>query len=341
MRRLQILPIALALLAACGPAGEEAAPPGTASPSVPPASPADAEPVTLLLGYIPDVQFAPFYLAQQDGSYADVGLEVSIEHRAAPDLVREVAAGQAQFGIADATDTMISRTSGIPVRYVATLFGRFPVALIGPAGAVPPDASGLAGLRIGTPGRFGSSWHALLALLDSAGLSADDIEVREYPQFNQAQGLANGDVDLITGFRNNEPIRLRALGVDPQLVVVDEVVPLPGPGLIVSDDLLAGDPELVRAFATATARAQADVIRDPALGMEAAEAAVPSVGEDRETARAVLDATAELWAGEGGFHDGRLDVERWTSAYETMRRLGFIDGTVPLDEMIAPELLAP
>ena len=125
-----------------------------------------------------------------------------------------MADGQAEFGVADATDVMISRTAGIPIKYVATLYGHFPVALIGPTGTVPADPAGLAGMRIGTPGKFGSSWHALLALLDAGGLTDDDVTIREYPQFNQVDGLLNGDVDLITGFRNNEPLRLEAQGMD-------------------------------------------------------------------------------------------------------------------------------
>ena len=293
--------------------------------------------VTLLLGFRPDVQFAPFYVAQQEGYYADAGLDVTIEHRDAPQVQRLVADGQAEFGVADATDVMIARTSGIPIRYVSTLYQRFPVALIGEAGSVPTDPADLAGLRIGTPGPFGSSWHALLALLDAGGLTPDDVTVREYPQFNQVDGLSNGDVDLITGFRNNEPLQLEARGMDVDLLTVDEIAPLPGPGMIVGDELLDSDPELVRAFVEATAAAQAAVIDDPDLGFAAAEAAVPTISEDPDVARAVLDATVELWAGDG-FADGAIDEALWASGYETMERLGFIDGSVPLDEMIVTDL---
>ncbi|MGH2444526.1 MAG: ABC transporter substrate-binding protein [Candidatus Limnocylindria bacterium] len=294
--------------------------------------------VTLALGYRPDVQFAPFYVAQLDGFYADAGLSVTIEHHQAPDVQRLVATGEAEFGVADATDVMIARTSAIPVRYVSTLYQSFPVAIIGAAEDVPDGPSGLEGTTIGTPGRFGSSWHALLALLDAGGLSEDDVALREYPQFNQVDGLSNGDVELITGFRNNEPLRLEARGVEVGMLTLDEVAPLPGPGVIVGDDLLADDPDLVAAFAEATAAAQAAVIADPALGFAAAEETVPTIAEDPEVARAVLDATVELWQGEGFAH-GAVDADLWTSAYATMERLGFIDGTVPLEEMIAPEVI--
>lgn len=319
--RLAILSLTL-VLAACG----QGAP---ASPSA-----AELRPVTLLLGYRPDVQFAPFYLAQQEGFYADAGLEVTIEHKQAPDVQRLVADGQAEFGVADATDVMIARTAGIPIRYASTLYQRFPVALIGEASAVPSDPAGLAGLTIGTPGRFGSSWHALLALLDAGGLTEDDVTIREYPQFNQVDGLSSGDVDLITGFRNNEPLRLEARGMDVGMLTLDGTAPLPGPGVIVGDGLLADDPELVRAFIDATAAAQASVIDDPDLGFRAAQASVPTIAEDPEVARAVLDATVELWAGDG-FESGAIDISLWESAYATMERLGFIDGSVPLGEMIA------
>jgi NitT/TauT family transport system substrate-binding protein len=307
------------------------------APAPSPSASAEVRPITLLLGFRPDVQFAPFYVAQQEGFYADAGLEVTIEHRQAPDVQRLVADGQAEFGVADATDVMIARTNGIPIRYISTLYQRFPVALIGEAGTVPADPAGLEGLRVGTPGQFGSSWHALLALLDAGGLTADDITVREYPQFNQVDGLSNGDVDLITGFRNNEPLQLDARGMDVDLLTVDDVAPLPGPGMIVGDELLAADAELVRAFVEATAAAQAEVIVDPERGFAAAEAEVPEIAENPEVARAVLEATVELWEGDG-FAGGLIDVALWDTGYETMRRLGFIDGSVPPEEMIATDL---
>ncbi|HEX7195809.1 MAG TPA: ABC transporter substrate-binding protein [Candidatus Limnocylindria bacterium] len=323
MSSIRVLIASLILvLAAC-----QAGPAGTTAP-------AELRQVTLALGFRPDVQFAPFYVAQREGFYADAGLEVTIEHHQAPDVQRLVAEGEAEFGVADATDVMIARTSGIPIRYASTLYQSFPVALIGAADDVPDDPSGLAGMTIGTPGKFGSSWHALLALLDAGGLTEDDISIREYPQFNQAEGFSNGDVDLITGFRNNEPLRLAARGTEIGLLTVDDVAPLPGPGVIVGDELLEGDPELVRAFVDATAAAQAAVIEDPDLGFAAAEAEVPTIAEDPEVARAVLAATVELWRGDA-FANGEVDAELWRAGYATMERLGFIDGSVPLEEMLA------
>ncbi|HSM39056.1 MAG TPA: ABC transporter substrate-binding protein [Candidatus Limnocylindrales bacterium] len=290
-------------------------------------------PVTLLLGFRPDVQFAPFYVAQQEGYFADAGLEVTIEHRDGPDVIRLVADGQAEFGVADATDVMISRTSGIPIRYVSTLYARFPVALIGSPDLVPAHPAELAGLRIGTPGRYGSSWVALQAVLAAGGLTPDDVTIREYPAFNQVEGLLNGDVDLITGFRVNEPLQLQAQGFEVKLLTVDEVAPLPGPGLVVGDDLLSSDRAIVADFARAVWRAQQAIAGNIDLGLQDAINEVPAIGEDRETARAVLSATMELWKDGSGDVFAGIDVQVWATGYQTMVDLRLIDGSAPLSEM--------
>ena len=323
-----ILGLALAL-GACSPR------PSVVPSTGPSGSQAGLRPVTLLLGFQPDVQFAPFYVAQQDGLFADAGLDVAIEY--SDDVIRLVADGQSEFGVADATDVMIGRTSGIPIKYVSTLYGHFPVALIGAPETLPAEPSGLAGMRIGTPGRFGSSWHALLALLDAGGLTEDDVTIREYPQFNQVEGLLNGDVDLITGFRANEPLRLEAQGFDVALMTVDDFAPLPGPGIVVGDELLGADPEMVAAFASAVVTAQQQIADDPDSGVDAAIAEVPAIADDRETALAVLEATIEAWAPP---ITGEVVPDVWASGYATMQRLGFIDGSVPVEEMYDENVMA-
>jgi NitT/TauT family transport system substrate-binding protein len=205
---------------------------------------------------------------------------------------------------------------------------------------VPADPAGLAGASIGTPGQYGSSWHALLALLDAGGLTADDVAIRAYPQFNQVEGLLAAEVGLITGFRNNEPLRLAGQGVDTDLLTIDEVAPLPGPGMIVGAELLADDRDLVTAFAQAVADAQRAVIEDPELGLEAAITAVPTLAEDEDTAREVLLATVDLWAGESGELIGVIAPDIWDAGYRTMADLGFIDGSVPVEDMYESLLLA-
>ena len=72
----------------------------------------------------------------------------------------------------------------------------------------------------------------LQALLGSAGLTTDDVEIVEYPDFTQAAAVEQGAVDAATGFANNEPVQLELHGDDGRRPARSTTItPLPGPGL--------------------------------------------------------------------------------------------------------------
>ena len=177
-------------------------------------------------------------------------------------------------------------------------------------------------MAIGTPGRFGSSWHALLALLDAGGLTEDDVTIREYPQFNQVDGLSNGDVDLITGFRNNEPLRLEARGMDVGLLTVDDVAPLPGPGVIVGDELLAADPELVERLRARDGRGPGGGDRGSGPRLRGGRGRRCRPSPRIRTSRAPCSTRPSSCGPATASRDGVVDVALWESGYETMRAPG-------------------
>ena len=92
-------------------------------------------------------------------------------------------------------------------------------------------AADLRGKKIGIPGKYGSSWIMLQALLKSVGLTPADVQVVEYPDFGQGVAVQQGAVDAATGFANNEPVQLELSGSPAVVLHVDDVVALPGPGL--------------------------------------------------------------------------------------------------------------
>ena len=193
---------------------------------------APATPLTVGLGYIPNVQFAQFYLADQAGYYADAGLDVTLQNKIDPDLITLLGQGAVDIGSGDGTSVIPAVSQGIPVVYTSTIYGTFPAVVIAKAGSGIATAADLRGKRIGIPGRYGTNWIMLQALLKEAGLTLDDVTIVEFPDFGQAAALQQGQVDAATGFANNEPIQLRNAGIEPVVLTVDDAVPLPGPGLV-------------------------------------------------------------------------------------------------------------
>jgi NitT/TauT family transport system substrate-binding protein len=354
---------ALALIVAACSSSASPSPSATASASAPPtaaasstassASPSASSPgatgsgassatiaLTVGLGYIPSVQFAQFYLAQQAGYYRDAGLTVKLQNEVDPNLITKVGQGAIDIGAGDGTSVIPAVSQGIPVVYTATIFGTFPSIVIAKAGSGITKPADLKGKRIGTPGKYGTSWIMLQALLKSAGLTTSDVTIVEFPDYGQAAALQQGAVDAATAFTNNEPIQLKNAGVDTVTLSVDSIVPLPGPGLVTGTSTLASKHDALAAFTKATLKAMDDIAADPQKGLDATFAEVPDLAQDKPLQKQILDATIATWKNtRTNAPYGAIDEAGWQQSLDFMTGLGLVPNPVTVKQLVDTSLL--
>jgi NitT/TauT family transport system substrate-binding protein len=325
-----------------GGSGATASPGGSASSSSPVAS-GPLTHLTVGLGYIPSVQFAQFYLAQQAGYYRDAGLDVTFQNKVDPDLVVLVGQGALDAGISDGTSVIPAVSQGIPIRYVATIYGTFPNIVFAKASSGITSAAGLKGKRIGTPCKCGSSWIMLQALLRSAKLSTSDVQVVEYPDYSQEAAVARGAVDAATGYTNNEPLQLQSQGQQVTELHVDQAVPLPGPGLISSTKTISSKGPALRAFLAATLRAMQAIVADPQKGLDAATKQVPELASQQALQMTILKATIATWSSPytQAHGLGAIDPAAWQSSLTFMSSLPehLVPNPVTVGQLIDTSLL--
>jgi NitT/TauT family transport system substrate-binding protein len=289
------------------------------------------------------VQFAPFYYADQEGYYRDAGLDVSLQYLGDAELIALVSQGALDAGLGDGTSVIPAVSQGFPLRYAATIYARFPVVVFTKSSSGIRTPADLDGRSLGTPARGGSSWIMLQALLASAGLTPDDLEITLYPAYGQEVGVAQGQVEAATGFRNNEPVKLALAGEELTILAVDDITPLPGPGLVTGESTLASRRDALAGFVAATLRAMAEITADPEEGLDAAIAVVPDLATDPVTQRAILDATIEAWSSpytsEHGL--GAIDPVAWQASVDFMSSLprSPVATPVTVDQLITRELL--
>ncbi|HUP83739.1 MAG TPA: ABC transporter substrate-binding protein [Candidatus Limnocylindria bacterium] len=295
--------------------------------------------LTVGLGYIPSVQFAQFYRAKVQGYYAAAGLDVTFQNGDDANLITSIALGTVDIGLADGTSVIPAVGQDIPVRYVATMYAKFPNVVISGADSGIASVADLRGRSIGIPGAYGSSWIMLQALLMSEGMTTADIIERDYPDYGQGVALQQGQVDAATGYRNNEPVQLGLTGFETIQFAVDDIVPLPGPGLIVGTSTLVSKRDALRAFVAATLRAMREITDSPEAGLDDAIVIVPDLANDRATQMAILNATIEMWQSDAGL--GAIDEGGWNYSLSFMEDLpdSNIPDRVTVDDLITTELL--
>lgn len=297
---------------------------------------ADLEEVTIGLTFVPNIQFAPFYVADALGYYEEAGVEVEFNHHAVgADQFGALVSGQEDLLMASGDEVMQVRAKDVPVVYVAEVYREYPVALIVPADSDIQTIADIAGKTVGVPGEYGANWIGLLALLDSAGLTRDDISV-ESIGFTQASALLAGHVDAVMGYVNNEPIQIQAEGMPVRTFAVGEVSSLVANGLVVTDEYLDENSDTVRAMVEATLRGVQYAIDNPEETVEIAKDYVPTLTdeEQEQSALEVLQATLPLWEVEDGGELGGSDPNDWEAMEAFLLEYGLLEAEVAVDDVL-------
>lgn len=315
------------------------------TPAVPTAS-ASRTPLSVGLGYIPSVQFAPFYLAQQSGAYERAGLDVTIQNQIDPDLINLVGSGAVDIALADGTSVIPAVSNAIPIRYMATIYGVLPNVVIARADAGIRTPSDLVGRKVGTPGQYGSGYLTLLGILADASLDITAIELVLYPDFGQTQALITGQADAVTGYANNDLVQAEAAGLQLSVFYAAASAPFAGPGLISAPETISAKREAIRAFIAATLDAMEQISANPELGVEAAGAVVPELVADVDTrakSLAVMKATIGVWRGLAQERDGLGAIDRagWATSLEFLRGIPEqgIRADLTVEELVDESLL--
>src|SRR5512144_599749 len=218
--------------------------------------------IKLPMGYIPNIQFAPFYVAIEKGYFRDAGIEIDFDYKFETDGVKLVGSGELPFAVVSGEQVLLARAQGLPVTYVAAWYQQYPVSVVAKSelGIVIPQD--LKGKKIGLPGLFGASYVGLLAMLYEAKMSEKDVTL-DAIGFNQVDLLASGQQEIVVGYTANEPIQLRARGIPVTEIRVSDYVQLASNGILASEKVIKENPELVHAFVGAFLKGLTDTIANP------------------------------------------------------------------------------
>lgn len=270
--------------------------------------------VTIGLTYIPNVQFSPVYVAQEDGIYRAAGLDATIRHHGSDEaLFTALVSGEEDVVVASGDEVLQARDQGLDLVSIGAYYRQYPVAIIVPEDSTARSVADLEGRRIGVPGEYGSSWLGLLAALDHASMTAEDVDVVSIG-YTQTAALTTGQVDAVVGFTNNDLVQFQQAGIPVRALELDpEDTPLVSVSLITTHAWLDAHPEEARGVVDATVSGIQRVVDNPQRAIEATQVYDQTLTGSTavQGARAVLAATSKLFMGEDGTVSGKQDLTRW------------------------------
>jgi len=289
----------------------------------------------LPMGFVADVQFAPWYVAVEKGYFAEEGIELEFDYSWETDGVRLVGSGELPFAIASGDQVILARAQELPVTTITSWFQRFPVSVVALKGNGIEEPTDLAGRKVGIPETFGASYIGWRALTSEYGLEEDDVEL-EVVGYTQLANLTEGRVDAAVVYANNEPVQLEQAGRDFIQFLVAEEISLVSNGIIANETVLEEKPELARGFVRAFLKGLRDTLEDPEGAFEICRQYVEGLEENEDVQRAVLDATIPYWRGE---QLGASDLQAWRNTAEVMRSADLLQESVDLEKAFTNEFV--
>lgn len=298
----------------------------TACGSQPAATSTSLVHIKLPVGYIPNIQFAPLYVAIDKGYFKDAGIEIEFDYSLETDAVSLVGANNLQFAVVSGEQVLLARAQGLPIVYVCAWYQQYPVAVVSKVEQGIKTAADLRGKRIGLPGLFGANYIGLDAILFSAGLTEKDVTLDSIG-FNQVASLAADKDQAVSVYTTNEPIQLAAQGYKLNEIRVADTLQLASNGIITNEQTIAREPDLVKRMTAAFLKGLADTIANPDEAYNISKKYVPNLSTQNEAVqKEVLTRSIGLWKAS---HLGLSDAQAWQNMQQTLLKMGLLKQ--PLD----------
>jgi putative hydroxymethylpyrimidine transport system substrate-binding protein len=296
----------------------------------------------LALDWFPNPDHVAIYEAEEEGYFADVGLDVNPHVPSDPAApIKQVAAGRVDLAISYEPEVFLAREQGLPVVAVAALVQRPLTSLMSAEAGVTPRK--LKGGRVGTAGIPYQSAY-LKTILERAGVRPSSVKETNVGA-SLLPAMLSGKVDAtLAAFWNVEGVELRdrakTRGSDaPTITPVDRLgVPDYDELVLVANaDELDAKRDDLRLFIGALAKGAQEARRDPRGSAAALLDANPDLKArtTRESVRVTLPAlfpsSGKPW--------GHLDPEQWSAYGAWMFENELLERRPVLSEALTNELL--
>lgn len=318
------------LLAGCGgafPAGQP----------VPPTKPPVTH-VRLPMGYIPNVQYVPFYVAVDKGFFRDENIEIEFDYSFETDGISLVGANNLQFTLASGEQVLLARAQGLPVVYVLGWWQDYPVAVVAKSDQQLRQPLDLKGKKIGLPILGGASYIGLRSLLNVANLKDSDVQL-DVIGYNQVEALVSDQEQAVVVYANNEPIQLEALGYSINEIRVADYVELASNGLVTNEQTIAENPDLVRRMTRAIRRGITDVLANPNQAYDICLLYVEGLAQaDEKVQRKIMFASMDFWRADV---IGHTDPIAWENMQMVLLDMALITQPLDLNKAYTNQFIQP
>ena len=279
-----------------------------------------ADKVTMQMNWTADSAHLGFAVAQAEGIYAAHDLEVTlVEGRGSSVAAQLVATGQVELGYADTGAALKVASQGAPIKIVSTIWksGQFGIQFLADSGIKEPKD--LVGKKLAVSP--GSAMMPLIPVfLKANGIAEGDVELVTASESAFLGLLTSHQVDAVSQTPENIVVPLAAQGIEAgNMYFYDNGVPIASLSLIAREDKLVANGDVYKRFIQATAEGWKQAMADPDKAIDDLLQIFPETENSKESLKqAAVYSFASVCPGGAGDTIGVTAPETWDEMFSVM-----------------------
>ncbi len=280
------------------------------------------------------------YAAQEFGWFEEKGLDFEfIPGEGGGDAVQQLISGNADFAFANIEALLLAVDKGAKLKAVYNIYPQNVFNVVSPKEEGITDPEDLRGKKVGVYSRTSGTYHNLLYVLNSAGLSEKDVEVVPVGVANFGP-LLSGQVDAMAATDTGLYLaQQKGLG-EANVIWARDFFNSPSDVMIVREETYEGEKDYVLDFLDAYRRGTEWMLEHPEEAAKLAKEYALNAEDARanlETIRLRNEATLSPATEEHGL--GWFDLDLLQEQAEKYREVGLVKNQVDVDALYTNDLV--
>lgn len=297
--------------------------------------------VTLLIGFIPNVGYSPFYVAEANGYYDDEDLDVSFQYAPEGDIgvVKQLSANTVEFGYGGDHAEIIGRTQDVPIASVQriiqkNLFGIYSKETFG-----IDEPNDLVGKKIAISAPGSTPATVTEIILKKSAINTTQVEFLYVGGAVISTHLA-GKADIFATYLPMKVVAEGIAGEKMNEISGSEYTTIGRTYVITTERMINEHPDIVRKFVSATQKGLEYSVEHPEEAVDAFIKYNPDAAEKKQLHLAIWKTMVER-----GFDkdvNGKPifylpSKDNWAEKQDQMFDVGAIDKKTDVSKMFTDE----
>ncbi|KPJ54881.1 hypothetical protein AMJ47_02300 [Parcubacteria bacterium DG_72] len=303
-----------------------------------PSTEPEVQKITVMMPFIPQIQWAAYYTAKNNGYYENEGLNVEIQYstKGSAGPIEQLVGGNVDFILTDKESIIMARSKDLDIIATYPIEPTNVFYIVSEKDKNITKPSDLIGKKVGLISSASGAYGNLLVILHLSDIDISDIEVVQAGTA-VVPAFLEGNFDA-TAIHLSQKLLIEEKIPDLNIINASEYTDMSSGHIVVNKYLVENNPELIKKFLRATKKGLEYAIENPNEAVEIYIDFNPDAESKREVSQDLWNAFIEEHHYEEKI-PGFESPEDWERTQDLLYDVGIITEKKDISEMYTNEFI--